>query len=231
MSAERTGQRISVEEPFAPPYVLAGAAFVVVGLWRDDVVTETPPGFSPLRLLNRPLGVIVGTSYEHPPRELPIRYREIIAAAVVRRGVSLMSLPFDMLLDDPTPVELGRLHYGLPKRLDPTLSVRIDERGVSVHGAETAIEAGTAGLGTRVLSLPLRLAFAAGVRLITKRLEVLGAADGPVRRARIALTPKGIGDGLRPVAATVGGRELQAMWCQSWGFTSTWLGPPHALVR
>lgn len=230
MSAERT-TTTHVSGPFEPPYVLAGAAFVVVGRWRNDVATEKPPGFSTLRLVDRPLGVVVGTAYEHPPRELPIRYREIIAATVVRRGVSLMSLPFDMLLDDPTPVELGRLHYGLPKRLDPTLALRIDHNGISVRGAETSIEARMGSVGARVLALPLRVAFAAGVRLVTRRLEVLGTADGRGRQARIALTPKGIGDGLRPVSAVVGGQELQAMWCQSWEFTSTWLGPPHALVR
>ncbi|HVH46983.1 MAG TPA: hypothetical protein VM925_31785 [Labilithrix sp.] len=214
---------------FAPPYVLAGSAFIVVGLWGGDAPIAVPGAFSPIRLLGRQVGIIVGSSFEHPPRELPIRYHEVIAAIVVRRGLSVLSLPFDMLLDEPTPVALGRLHYGLPKRLDPEMSFQMDASHIAANGVDTSITAHASGPAGNMLALPLRLAFTLGVRLLTRRIQVLGTADGAPRHARIALTPKGLGASFPKVSAVVGGRELKAMWCQSWSFSSTLLGPPRAL--
>ena len=71
--------------PFEPPYELGGSAFVAIGTWKRDVAQAAPAGFSPLRLFGRQLGILVGSNFERPPEELPIRYREIVAATVVRR--------------------------------------------------------------------------------------------------------------------------------------------------
>lgn len=182
-----------------------------------------------MRLFGRQLGILIASDFERPPRELPIRYREVIAAIVVRRGLTLRSLPFDMLLDDPTPVELGRLHYGLPKRLDTSTVVEMDAAHLAASASDMAIRAQSHGVAASLFALPLRLSFGLGVRLLTRWIEVLGTADGPARRARIALTPSGLGTSFRDVSVAVGGRELQTTWCQSWRLVSTHLGAPHEL--
>ncbi|OJY31401.1 MAG: hypothetical protein BGO98_15130 [Myxococcales bacterium 68-20] len=214
---------------FDPPYELAGRAFIAVGTWRTDAPIGPPDGYTPMRLFGRQLGILIASDFERPPRELPIRYREVIAAIVVRRGLTLRSLPFDMLLDDPTPVELGRLHYGLPKRLDTSTVVDMDAAHLAASASDMAIRARCHGVAASLFALPLRLSFGLGVRLLTRWIEVLGTADGPARRARIALTPSGVGTSFRDVSIAVGGRELQSLWCQSWTLVSTHLGAPHEL--
>ncbi len=216
--------------PFEPPYELGGSAFVAIGTWKRDVAQAAPAGFSPLRLFGRQLGILVGSNFERPPEELPIRYREIVAATVVRRGAEVLSLPFDMVLDEPTPVELGRLHYGMPKRLDGSMFVDAGARRWSAWGEDVKIEAVAHGALARLSLLPLRAVFALGVRLLTRHIEVLGTADGATRRARIALSPRGLGASFRGVTAVIGGNELRASWCQSWRWSSTSLGPPRAIA-
>jgi hypothetical protein len=218
---------------FDPPYELAGSAFVAVGTWSawgEDVAHMAPPGFSPLRIFGRHVGILVGSDFEKPPEELPIQYREVVAAIVVRRGAELMALPFDMVLDQPTPVELGRLHYGMPKRLDASMLVEAGHDRWSAWGEDLRIEAVAHGALARLSLLPIRAAFALGVRLLTRHIEVLGAADGPSRHARIALTPRGLGASLRGISAVVRGNELRPLWCQSWRWSSTLLGAPRELV-
>lgn len=222
------GHVIEIGE-FAPPYELAGSAFVAVGTWARAPTLSVPPGFSPLRVFGRHVGVVVASDFERPPAELPIRYREVIAAIVVRRGAELMSMPFDMVLDNPMPVELGRLHYGMPKRLDATMSVETRRRRWTMRGGDVHIDAIAHGPAARASLLPVRAAFALGVRLLTRRIEVLGASSGASRHARIALTPRGLGASFRRVSAVVQGNELRAVWSQSWRWTSTLLGPPRAL--
>ena len=134
-----------------------------------------------------------------------------------------------MLLDDPTPVELGRLHYGLPKRLDRSMVVEIDPAHLAARASDLEIRARAHGLAASIFALPLRLSFGLGVRLLTRWTEVLGTADGPARRARIALTPGGLGTSFHDVSIAVGGRELRSMWCQSWSVVSTLLGAPREL--
>ena len=212
---------------FDPPYTLGGSAFLALGYWRQDAPVTPPPGFAPVKLLGRQLGIVVGSSFDEPPAELPIRYREVIAAIVVRHGASLRSMPFDMLLDEAAPVTLGRMHYGLPKRLDPSMFVSIDEARLHASGADMAIAGHAHGRAARALTLPLRMMMTVGVRLLTRRIEVLGTADGPARKAKIALTPRGAGRSFGDVSITFGSTDLESLWCQSWSFTSTWLGPPR----
>lgn len=214
---------------FAPPYELAGSAFVAVGTWTRAPALPLPAGFTPLRVFGRHVGVLVASDFEEPPAELPIPYREVVAAIAVRRGTELMSMPFDMVLDDPTPVELGRLHYGMPKRLDASMSVETGQRRWTMRGGDVHIDAIAHGPGARASLLPVRAAFALGVRLLTRRIEVLGASPGVSRQACVALTPRGLGASFRRVSAVVQGNELRAVWSQSWRWTSTLLGPPRAL--
>jgi len=215
---------------FDPPYELAGSAFVAVGTWTREVAQDLPSGFVPLRVFGRHVGIVVGSDFEKPPEELPIRYREVIAAIIVRRGAQLMALPFDMILDDPAPVELGRRHYGMPKRLDASMLVESGDERWSAWGEEVKIDAVAHRAVARLSLLPVRAVFALGVRLLTRHIDVLGTADGPSRHARIALEPRGIGASYRGVSIVVRGNELRARWCQGWRWSSTHLGPPRELA-
>ena len=215
---------------FDPPYELAGSAFVAVGTWTRDVAAHLPSGFMPVRLFGRPVGVVVGSDFAEPPKELPIRYREVIAAIVVRRGAEPMALPFDMILDAPTPVELGRRHYGMPKRLDASMLVESGDGRWSAWGDDVKIDAVAHGTFARLSLLPVRAAFSLGVRLLTRHIEVLGTAHGRSRSARIALTPRGVGASYRGASIVVRNNELRPAWCQAWRWSSTHLGPPHNLA-
>ena len=213
--------------PFRPPYELAGRCLAIVGLWERPA--PAAHGFAPIRVAGRPLGMVVVSDFEHPPEAMPIRYREVIAAQVARRGADVVVLPFDMILDEPLPVDLGREHYALPKRFDPTITVELEGARRTVRATEVDVEALAHGPLLRVCALPVRVVFSLAMRLVTSSVDVLGVASEPARRARIALRPQGIGDGLRVKRGIVGGAGIRSLWSQSWQFTSTWLGPPRAL--
>lgn len=174
--------------------------------------------------------VVIATTYERVPDELPIRYREIIFAIVARRGAELVSVPFDMVLDARAPTELGVLHYGLPKRFDEDLCFDLGDEGLRVSAPSIALRADAVCAFTSVCSLPVRLLAALGVRLFTSRVDVLGAAHPPPRRARIALVPEGVGRVLRVREATFDGASMRAVWCQAWRWTTTNLGAPSPMV-
>ena len=213
--------------PFAPPYVLSGSCLVAVGLWSGD--TPVPSGFTAVCMLGRPVGIVIANHYTEPPQALPIRYREVIAASLARRGTTIVASPFDMVLDEQIPVDLGRLHYGMPKRRDATLRFETTPSTFAATANDLAVEARIHGPLANLLALPLRLAFALGVGAITAAIDVTGTAYPPARRARIALGPRGTGRSARVVRCTSNGRTLHALWCQSWEFTSTNLGAPSLI--
>jgi hypothetical protein len=214
--------------PFRPPYELSGSAVVVVGTWDGEIPATLPAGYRPVRLLGRPAGTVVACHYERPPKELPVRYHEVIAACIARRGLDAVSVPFDMTLDAELPVELGRTHYGLPKRFDAGLRLDIERARVSARaGSGLDVRAEAHGALASACAIPVRLAFSLGVRAITSALDVLGAARAPAIRARIALRPAGLGTSARVEVCRVGGATLRAAWCQAWSWTTTWLGPPR----
>ncbi|MDB4939459.1 MAG: hypothetical protein JWP87_6431 [Labilithrix sp.] len=216
--------------PFRPPYVLAGSCLALVGVWDRDVHAP-PDGFRPVRLFGRTAAVVIANHYTEPPAEMPLRYREVIAASLVRRGLEVAAVPFDMVLDQQLPVDLGRQHYALPKRLDTTFVVDESARAFNAHAHDLALEARTHGVVASVFAVPIRIAFALAVRAITASIDVLGDAGSPHERARIKLRPRGIGRSMRVTACTSRGVALRTVWCQSWSWTSTWLGPPSPLER
>lgn len=214
--------------PFRPPYVLAGSCLALVGVWDRDVHT-LPDGFRPVRLFGRTVAIVIATHYTEPPVAMPIPYREVIAASLVRRGLEIAAAPFDMVLDEQVPVDLGRLHYALPKRLDASFVVDETAGDFTATARDLALRAHAHGRLAAVCALPMRVAFALAVRKITESIDVLGAACAPHQRARVALFPRGIGRSMHVTACTSNGVALRALWCQSWAWTSTWLGPPRAL--
>ena len=214
--------------PFAPPYVLAGTCRVHVGLW-ERAAHDPPRGFRDLRLFGRPVAVVITSHYTEPPRELPIRYHEVIAASLVRRGLSIVAVPFDMVLDEQTPVDLGRLHYALPKRLDAALAVEESAARFSVVARDLALRGEAHGALASFCALPIRVGFALAVRLVTASIDVLGVTYPPAQRARIALRPRGVGRSWRAQPSEAGGIPLRTLWCQSWGWTATHLGAPRPL--
>lgn len=218
--------------PFAPPYVLGGRSSVMVGFVAKDgvAIPPLPRGFRPVGVGGRLVVVVVATKYERVPEELPIRYHEVIFAIAARRGCELASVPFDMVLDAREPTDLGVLHYGLPKRFDEALSFDLGPRGLRVSAPSVALRADAAGAFVSACLLPVRLLAALGVRLFTSRVDVLGAAHPPPRRARIALEPEGTGRVLRVREATFGGVSMAPVWCQAWRWTTTRLGAPTPAV-
>ena len=214
--------------PFAPPYVLAGTCRVHVGLWDRDP-HDPPRGFRAVRLLGRPVAVVISNHYTEPPAELPIRYHEVIAASLVRRGLAISAVPFDMVLDAPTPVDLGRLHYALPKRLDPTLAIEESAARFAATARDLALRGEAHAPLASLCALPIRIGFALAVRLVTASIDVLGVTYPPAQRARIALRPRGIGQSWRAQPSEAGGIPLRTLWCQSWSWTVTDLGAPHPL--
>ncbi len=214
--------------PFAPPYLLAGTCRVHVGLW-ERAAHDPPRGFRDLRLFGRPVAVVITNHYTEPPPELPLRYREVIAASLVRRGLSIAAVPFDMVLDQQTPVDLGRLHYALPKRLDATFVVEESAARFSVAARGLALRGEAHGALASFCALPIRVGFALAVRLLTASIDVLGVTYPPAQRARITLRPRGVGQSWRAQPSEAGGIPLRTLWCQSWGWTATHLGAPRPL--
>jgi hypothetical protein len=214
--------------PFAPPYVLAGTCRVHVGLW-ERAAHDPPRGYRAVQLLGRPMAVVITNHYTEPPEALPIRYHEVIAAALVRRGLAFAAVPFDMVLDEQLPVDLGRLHYGLPKRLDATFAVEESARTFRAVARDLALAGEAHGPLASFCALPVRIGFALAVRLITASIDVLGVTYPPAQRARIALRPRGIGQSWRARPSEAGGIPLRTLWCQSWTWTATDLGAPRPL--
>lgn len=175
------------------------------------------------------MAVLIANHYTEPPSELPVRYHEVIAASLVRRGLTVSAAPFDMVLDAELPVTLGREHYGMPKRFDRELRLVQSGGGVSAHASDLELEAREHGALAGALTLPVRLAFSLAVRLVTGSIDVVGDAYPPAQRARIALVPRGLGRGHRMSACTARGTGLRTLWCQAWDFTSTVLGAPAPL--
>lgn len=213
--------------PFRPPYRLAGSCFVAVGLWKSE--HAPPAGFTSLSLFGEPLAVLIANHYTKPPPELPIEYHEVICASLVRRGLTVAAAPFDMVLDAAIPVTLGREHYGLPKRLDASLYLEDAAAGVAATASGLELQADRTSALFGVLAAPIRLGFGLAVRAITSSIDVVGDAYPPAQRARIALTPRGLGRALRMRRCLSQGRGLRTVWCQAWDFTSTSLGAPHLL--
>ncbi len=214
--------------PFAPPYLLAGTCRVHVGLW-DRAAHDPPRGFRDVRFFGRPVAVVITNHYTEPPQELPIRYHEVIAASLVRRGLAVAAVPFDMVLDEPLPVDLGRLHYALPKRLDPTLAIEEGAATFRAVARDLALAGEAHGALTSLCALPIRAGFTLAVQAITASIDVLGVTYPPAQRARIALRPRGLGRSWRAKPSEAGGIPLRTLWCQSWGWTATDLGAPRPL--
>jgi hypothetical protein len=213
--------------PFNPPYLLSGSALVAVGFWRTSGPSAPVSGFRAFCLFGWEVGVLILSDYQQPPSELPLRYHEVIAARLVHRGLRLASQPFEMVLDEELPVELGRLHYGLPKRLDPALRGEVDaaSRGRCFRGEQLEIAWRERNLLMQWLSLPLRLLFALGVWLFTRWVDVLGV--GVERKsARIALVPREVGSAVTLRSAQLAGARLFSVWSAHFNRIDTHLGPP-----
>lgn len=217
--------------PFEPPYALGGAMVVIVGTWAAPPALPVPErlaGYRPVRVFGALLGIIVGSDFQQPPEALPIRYHEVIASVLVRRGLRFASLPFDMRLDAPVPVELGHRHYSMPKQLDPDLEVHVTPDAVRIRGS-VDVDARVHATLLRLLLLPLSLCVTLGVWAVTHLTDVIGAADQPTRAARVALTPAGLGRSYALRLSTFAGLPLRPLWCQGYAHCTTVLGRPRPL--
>ncbi|MBC7171084.1 MAG: hypothetical protein H5U40_01580 [Polyangiaceae bacterium] len=214
--------------------MLGGGALLLVGTWAEDPplspLLRAARGFEPVELIGQKAGVLWVSDFDEPPAEMPVRYREVIAAVLCRRGLALGALPFEMVLDATLPTELGHLHYGLPKRFDAEMRVSIDTESPFVHAEGVRIEARVCSAATQVAALPLRAAFAIGARLFTATVPAIGAADPPARRAFVALRPSGLGRAVVVSHAEVGGVALRPLFAVRYAHVRTRLGAPRLLT-
>jgi hypothetical protein len=218
---------------FDPPYVLGGQLAVLVGVLRGDVPLPSAAaaaGWRPVVFLGRPVGAIVASHYDAPPRERPVRYCEAILALLVRRGARLAMLPISMQLDRMEPTSDGRRYYSFPKRYEPALRLSIASGGaVRIEAEDLRVEALPFGRwGQKVLSAPCVL-FTVATRALTAILPVLGTAEEPHRRAIVALRPRDRGWPLKASDVQLTGARFQVLWAQAFDRCSTWLGPPSPL--
>lgn len=204
---------------------------MLLGYWR--ATPDTPPperlrGYRPLRIAGRHLAVVIASDFERPPPELPIRYQEVIAATLVRRGLRLSALPLSMWLNEPLPVELGHTHYSMPKRLDPQLEVTLTGPELRLGGLPRADGDVVPGW-LAALCMPLSLLLWLGLWLGSRLTPVIGAADLPVRSVVIGLSPHSPGRPVRISQAQMDGLQLRVLWSQRYAFNETNLGPPRQL--
>jgi hypothetical protein len=214
--------------PFEPPYAFGGSALLVFGRVRGVESTRAAPeGFSPLTGAGGQLGIIILSDYLEPPAELPLRYRELIMARLVRRRLTFAAQALDMVLDAELPVELGRRHYDLPKRYDAGLCVEDEGAAGSCTGADAALGWRERHALVQLLLLPFRLLVALLLVLFTTCSCVFGAGARP-RRARIVLLPRALGRVVRVAPARLGGLVFSPLFALRFARIATRLGTPRA---
>lgn len=230
------------DPPFQPPYELGANGCVVVGVWRARGATAPPvtqrfgvpalQGVTPLRVPGGALGMAFVLDYDRPAAAHPVRYREIIAAYAVRRGIGFAAVPFDLVLDEPFNVEAGREHYHLPKRLDRslTLTVERDAAGtptrVHAHGEDVTFRARLDRPGGSTLPSVT----SAALREMTKLGPVLGVLRRPTVATEIPLRPKpASGQRAHVERLTIGEYELRPIHARYWGAMDITLGRPTFL--
>lgn len=220
---------------FHPPYRLGAFGCAVVGTW--DCAPEPAldrGGFEPLRWRGRAVGAALVLRYDRPPAEHPAPYSEVIFAHLVRRGIELAVLPFDLVLDDPFFVEAGLRHYHLPKRLDASLKIDVER---DATGREVRMTATGDGLAYAARLEPVTAPgigpmASALMRGSTGRLPVIGAAGQPLLSALIQITP-----GARPAYAvrevTLASRtaRLRPLGALYWPRLALTVGAPRPLAR
>lgn len=192
MSAVRRTTPPSIDD-FHPPYRLGAFGCALLGTWSG--APAPPPssgGFEPLRVFGRPLGAALVLRYDRPPPDHPTPYSEIILAHVVRRGLELAVMPFDLVLDDAFFVEAGVRYYHLPKRLDPTLRLDVQSDGEGRPQTMTATANGLSFSASFAPTLPGVTPLASRfVRIATELVPVIGSSSLPLLRATIAVIPDG----------------------------------------
>ncbi len=186
-----TGPAPSLDD-FSPPYRLGAFGCTLVGMWKGaPAPKDIGGGFEPVRLLGRPVGAALVLHYDRPSEAHPVVYSEVILAHLARRGLELVAVPFDLVLDNAFFVEAGLRYYHLPKRLDATLRVELvrDARGrpsrMTTSGGDLDF-----GADLEPIVFPGVTPIASTVmRVVTGRLPVIGTSSEPLLRATIRLAP------------------------------------------
>ena len=209
---------LSMEDlpPFRPPYLLGGSVLAIVGFWQCAIEAR------------RGLGALLLSHYQEPPPELPVRYHEVIGARVRWARGSIVAEPFAMVLDAELPVELGKLHYGLPKRFETGLQVRTTaDGGRCESGAALQLDWAAYPAWRQTLGLPLRLGGELALRLFTRTVDIRGIGP-PVTCARIALRPQTRPRWVSISQVRLDGCSLRPLVGLFFRHVTTELGAPHA---
>ena len=223
-------------DDFHPPYHLGAFGCALVGSWdgAPALASEDLGGFEPVRWFGRRLGAAFVLRYDRPPADYPVAYSEIILAYVVRRGVALAAMPFDLVLDNPFYVDAGRQHYHLPKRLDPTLQIDVARDAAGVPRRITASATDVtfeAALGS-VIVPGEKCLVSALLRGFTNHVPIIGTASQPLYRTIIGVSPDSATTyGARDARLAAGGRTLRPLGALFWRTLAITVGVPGPLER
>lgn len=222
-------------DDFRPPYTLGAFGCALVGTWEG---APEPPvsvrGFTSVRWLGRPVGAALILHYDRPPSTRPVPYSEIIFANVVRRGLTLAAVPFDLVLDDAFFVEAGLRHYHLPKRLDTSLRIDVERDARDRPRSMTATGSGLAfAANLEPIVVPgVEPVVAALMRASTKRVPVFGAAREPALKASIRVDPDaGPAYAIRGAALAARGTRLDTLAAFYWPSLAVTVGAPLPVGR
>lgn len=219
-------------DDFHPPYHLGAFGCALVGVWKDAPAVDLA-GFEPIRWGKGYLGAALVLRYDRPPADYPVAYNEVILSYVVRRGLRLSAVPFDLVLDNPFYVEAGLVHYHLPKRLDPTLQIEVERdaeavpRRITASGSDVAFEA---ALGS--VRVPCEKGIVSALlRGFTNHVPVVGTSSPPPLSTLIAVSPDSATTrGAHDVHLAVGGRTLRPLSALFWGTLAITVGVPSSLT-
>jgi len=231
-----------MSETFNPPYTLRARVAVAVGVWkkaperfaqagegpREGSALDVVAGFRPVRLLGRVPALLLLADYLDPGN-LPEPYREVIAACIARRGLRLAILPLDIRLDAPEPVDAGRKYYGLPKVLDPELSLLIHAKAVQGSASGFRFEAQALSGAWQAGGLVARALVTLGARVVTSLIPVVGSASSPPISAHVRLRQGELGRLARAPSARAAGEEMCVWLCHIWQSASVQVGRPSPL--
>jgi hypothetical protein len=222
-------------DDFHPPYHLGAFGCALVGVWdgAPALASEDLGGFEPVRWRGGYVGAAFVLRYDRPPADYPVAYNEVILAYVVRRSLRWAAMPFDLVLDNEFYVDAGRLHYHLPKRLDPTLQIDVERdaagvpRRITASGNDVAFDA---VLGSVTVPCAKGLVSAL-LRGFTNHVPIIGTASQPLLSTTIGVSPdSATAYSARDAHLAAGGRTLRPLGALFWGTLAITVGVPGPIA-
>lgn len=217
---------------FRPPYQLNGSCSVIWSLLtssHQDALGNLliPPGVKPMTFGRLGMPAIVIFTHWNPHPEHPQAYHEVILSIFTWERGRIRSLPLRLWLNDPFHVELGRRHYGLPKILNDSLSVRENGLVLSARGEGIDLDLVCWRWWWQGATILLKVALSAIVALATRWLPLMGCITAPAIVSVISLTPTGPGRFTCCTRIKLDHYSLRPLFAISWRKVQSSIGIPH----